>query len=118
MNTMIITIHSVKTAEKHVFLEWRAINQGAVINTSDGAMALCFIAIQIDYCFNMKFEIKEVKIMLQIPFKLLKETKTCYRFEHKDKDNFTTLYLKKDQIDKAGINPQNGIVVTIEEDKQ
>ncbi len=54
---------------------------------------------------------------MELKFKLLKETKTCYRFEHKEGANFITLYLKKAEVEKAGINANNGIVVHIEEDK-
>lgn len=44
------------------------------------------------------------------------ETKTCYRFERKDDaGNLTTLYLKKNEIQDAGIDPKNGITLTIEE---
>lgn len=44
------------------------------------------------------------------------ETKTCYRFERKDDaGNLTTLYLKKNEIQEAGIDPKNGITLTIEE---
>lgn len=55
---------------------------------------------------------------MELKFKLLKETKTCFRFECKDGENFTTLYLKKSDIEKAGINANNGIIVHIEEDKK
>ncbi len=45
-------------------------------------------------------------------------TKTCYRFEHRDEDgNLTTLYLKKSSVDRDGIDPQKGIIVTVEEDR-
>ncbi len=43
-------------------------------------------------------------------------TKTCYRFERRDEDgNLTTLYLKKSDVDRDGIDPKQGILVTIEE---
>ena len=43
-------------------------------------------------------------------------TKTCYRFESgRDDGNLTTLYLKKADVDAAGIDPQKGIILTIEE---
>lgn len=43
-------------------------------------------------------------------------TKTCYRFESgRDDGNLTTLYLKKADVDAAGIDPQKGITLTIEE---
>ncbi len=55
---------------------------------------------------------------MTLKFKLLKETKTCYRFECRDENGtFTTLYLKKSDVEKAGITASNGIVVNIEEDK-
>jgi hypothetical protein len=50
-------------------------------------------------------------------FDLLKDTKTCYRFENKDGGNLTTLYLKKADIEDAGIDPHKGIIVTVEEAK-
>lgn len=52
---------------------------------------------------------------MEMNFELLKETKTCYRFESRSGDNFTTLYLKKSDIDKAGIDPHKGITITIKE---
>lgn len=43
-------------------------------------------------------------------------TKTCYRFETgRDDGNLTTLYLKKADVDAAGIDPQKGIILTVEE---
>lgn len=43
-------------------------------------------------------------------------TKTCYRFESgRDDGNLITLYLKKADVDAAGIDPQKGITLTIEE---
>jgi hypothetical protein len=56
---------------------------------------------------------------MKISFKYLKETKSCYRFEAGSREggDLTTLYLKKADIDAAGINPQCGIVVTVEEKK-
>lgn len=43
-------------------------------------------------------------------------TKTCYRFESgRDDGNLTTLYLKKADVDAAGIDPQKGITLMIEE---
>jgi hypothetical protein len=43
-------------------------------------------------------------------------TKTCYRFETGRNDgNLTTLYLKKADVDAAGIDPHKGITLTIEE---
>ena len=52
---------------------------------------------------------------MKIEFKLRNETKTCYRFEAGVRPEQITLYLKKNQIKNAGINPEKGIVVTIEE---
>ena len=53
--------------------------------------------------------------MKELSFKLKAETKTCYRFERgkKEDGSLETLYLKKDTV--AGINPQKGLTVTIEE---
>lgn len=53
--------------------------------------------------------------MLKLNFDLKNDTKTCYRFEARDGNEFITLYLKKTQIDNAGIEPQQGLTVTIEE---
>ncbi len=55
-----------------------------------------------------------------IIFKYKTETKTCYRFEagSKEKNDLITLYLKKEQVNNAGINPQNGLTVNIEERKE
>lgn len=50
---------------------------------------------------------------ITISFDLKSETKTCYRFEHRIGDDFDTLYLKKEQVDAAGINASKGIVVTV-----
>lgn len=45
-------------------------------------------------------------------------TKTCYRFESgRDTGSLTTLYLKKADVDAAGIDPHKGITLTIEEGK-
>lgn len=53
---------------------------------------------------------------MKLKMEFRNSTKTCYRFEHRGADgNLTTLYLKKSDVDKDGINPQKGIVVTIEE---
>lgn len=43
-----------------------------------------------------------------------RETKRYYRFE--DPVTETSLYLKKDDVRDAGINPRRGIVVTVEEE--
>jgi len=57
---------------------------------------------------------------MKLYLKLRNETKTCYRFETGNKDDNTliTLYLKKSDVAAAGINPQKGIVVTVEENKE
>lgn len=53
---------------------------------------------------------------MKLNMRFRNSTKTCYRFEQRDEaGNLTTLYLKKSDVEKAGINPQNGITVTIEE---
>lgn len=53
-------------------------------------------------------------IKLNMGFK--NETKTCYRFERRDDTgNLVTLYLKKADVDDAGIDPKKGITVTVEE---
>lgn len=54
--------------------------------------------------------------MLKLKFGLKSVTKTCYRFENKEDGQFLTLYLKKDMVDKEGIKPENGILVSIEGD--
>lgn len=56
--------------------------------------------------------------MLKINFSLKAETKTCYRFQSGEdrSPGMITLYLKKTQIDKSGIDPKKGIVVTVEQD--
>ncbi len=53
--------------------------------------------------------------IITIPFTLKAETKTCYRFETGEKPDQMTLYLKKAQVDSAGIDPKRGITVTVEE---
>lgn len=54
--------------------------------------------------------------MLKIRLDYRNDTKTCYRFERRDKNgNLVTLYLKKSDIQEAGIDPQKGINLTIEE---
>ena len=53
---------------------------------------------------------------LVLEMALRNKTKTCYRFESKDAaGNFITLYLKQVDVDAAGINPEKGITVTVEE---
>lgn len=57
--------------------------------------------------------------MLTLKFTLKVTTKTCYRFEHKlDDGQIMTLYLKKDQVDNDGIDAKNGILVSVEENKE
>lgn len=56
--------------------------------------------------------------MLKINFKLKNETKTCYRFEAGERPDLVTLYLKKTQVDGAGIDPQQGITITVEQTKE
>lgn len=52
------------------------------------------------------------------PHELPQRDKTCYRFERRDDaGNLITLYLKKIDIQEAGIDPKKGIDVTIEEAK-
>ena len=53
--------------------------------------------------------------MLKITFALKGETKSCYRFETGEKPDQVSLYLKKTQVDAAGIDPKKGVTVTIEE---
>lgn len=53
---------------------------------------------------------------MKLCMKFRNATKTCYRFETRDEaGNLTTLYLKKADVDAAGIDPQKGITVTVEE---
>lgn len=51
--------------------------------------------------------------LMEMRFSLSKETKRYYRFEHIDSETY--IYLKKNDIDAAGIDPRKGIVVTVEE---
>lgn len=53
--------------------------------------------------------------MLKIHFTLKNETRTCYRFETGEKPDQMTLYLKKAQVDAAGIDPKKGIIISVEE---
>jgi hypothetical protein len=55
--------------------------------------------------------------MLKLEFKYTKDTKTCCVFQTGERPEFVTLYLKKSQIEDAGINPKKGITVTVEERK-
>ena len=52
---------------------------------------------------------------MKINFDFKTETKTCYRFEAGQRPDQITLYLKKKQVEEAGIDPQKGITVTIEQ---
>ncbi|NLT98363.1 MAG: hypothetical protein GXW96_09495 [Christensenellaceae bacterium] len=52
---------------------------------------------------------------IKINFFFKAETKTCYRFETGERPDQMTLYLKKKVIEEAGIDPQKGITVTVEE---
>lgn len=55
---------------------------------------------------------------MKLKMKLVDTTKTCYRFESGSRagDDLRTMYLKKTDIDAAGIDPAKGITVTVEED--
>lgn len=53
--------------------------------------------------------------MLLINFEHKKDTKTCNCFECREGDESTVLYLKKTQVEDAGIDPKKGITVTITE---
>lgn len=57
--------------------------------------------------------------MLKLNFTPEKETKSCYVYQHgkRGDEDFVTLYLKKAQIQSAGISPDKGIEVTVEEAK-
>lgn len=50
---------------------------------------------------------------MELDFNFKAETKTCYRFETGERPDMMTLYLKKKIVDKAGIDPKAGIVVSI-----
>ena len=54
---------------------------------------------------------------MNINFNYKTETKTCYRFEAGERPDQITLYLKKKQIDDAGIDPKKGLTVAIAERK-
>ena len=64
-----------------------------------------------------KLNWKRSLIMLKLEFKLLKDTKTCYRFEtgSQEAGNLVTLYLKKSDIDAAGIDTRKGITITVKQ---
>ena len=55
--------------------------------------------------------------MIELDYTKVKETKTCYVFQTGEKGtkDFQTLYLKKATVDAAGINPSDGIKVTVEQ---
>jgi hypothetical protein len=55
--------------------------------------------------------------MMEINFLLKTETKSCYRFESGTRPEQITLYLKKSQVEGAGIDPNRGITVKIEQMK-
>lgn len=57
---------------------------------------------------------------MKIKFVLKSETKTCYRFQSGEDRaaDMLTLYLKKSQVDAAGIDPDKGITVTVEQTKE
>lgn len=56
---------------------------------------------------------------MKLDFTLKCETKTCFRFEHQNegegRTDSITIYLKKQDIKSAGIDPNKGITVTIEQ---
>lgn len=54
---------------------------------------------------------------MQIHFSHVKSTKTCEVFQHGEKPDMITLYLKKSQLAEEGIQPAMGLTVTIEEAK-
>lgn len=57
--------------------------------------------------------------MLKMQMRLKNDTKTCYRFERRDDSgNLITLYLKKSDVKASAIDPEKGIIITIEEDNE
>jgi len=52
---------------------------------------------------------------MKMNFYYAKETKTCFVFQKGEKPDQITLYLKKEQVREAGIDPVKGITVTIEQ---
>lgn len=56
--------------------------------------------------------------MLILNFQPLKDTKTCHRFECREGEDFTSLYLKKQQIKDAGLDPTKPITVTITQEEE
>lgn len=55
--------------------------------------------------------------MFKLTMAYLKDTKSCYVFQRGERggEDYMTLYLKKQQVDGAGIDPHKGITVTVEE---
>lgn len=53
--------------------------------------------------------------MKKVKFNFKAETKTCFRFENQEggRDTMQTLYLKKETVKEAGVEPKKGLVVTI-----
>lgn len=52
-------------------------------------------------------------MLITMNFEKKRETKGCYIFESRTGDDFITLYLKKTQLEEAGIDPAKGLAVTI-----
>ena len=50
---------------------------------------------------------------MDLKFDYKTETKTCYRFETGERPDLMSLYLKKNIVDKAGIDPKAGIIVSV-----
>lgn len=55
---------------------------------------------------------------VKLTFRHLGDTKTCHKFEHGEKPDQMTLYLKKTVLGAAGIDPAKGVTVTVEEGKE
>lgn len=55
---------------------------------------------------------------MKLNFSYKTETKTCYRFETGEKPDQMTIYLKKNVVEEAGIDPTKGITVDIQERKE
>lgn len=58
--------------------------------------------------------------MLKLKMRYLKETKTCTVFQSgtREGNDLLTLYLKKENVKAAGIDPAKGITVMVEEDAE
>jgi hypothetical protein len=56
--------------------------------------------------------------MLELKLNYKTETKTCYRFETGNKPDHMTLYLKKNVVEEAGIDPTKGITIIVQERKE